>query len=89
MAYGLAGSADHRARLQFSYDRAGNRIRMQTYVQVPTVADRDVETVLQADRWFTFDAMNRQPTPARLVGARWHGEAPGDRNDARAVAGRH
>ena len=56
----LAGSADHRARLQFSYDRAGNRIRMQTYVQVPTVADRDVETVLQADRWFTFDGMNRQ-----------------------------
>jgi len=33
---------------------------MQTYVQGPTVAERVVETVLQADRWFTFDAMNRQ-----------------------------
>ncbi|KQV92819.1 calcium-binding protein [Rhizobacter sp. Root1221] len=52
--------SDGRMSIDLEYDDAGNRTRVRTHVNVPTLADPTVDVPKDSDRYFTYDAMNRQ-----------------------------
>jgi YD repeat-containing protein len=52
--------ADGRVQMTFTYDNANNRTRVQSHVLVDIVGNANFETSFDADRYFRYDAMNRQ-----------------------------
>jgi YD repeat-containing protein len=63
LAYDSMGRLRHvgdgRMSIDIEFDAAGNRKRLRTHAKVPVLVGTG-ETAMDSDRYFTYDAMNRQ-----------------------------
>jgi YD repeat-containing protein len=74
LAYDTQGrliyNGDNRVQMTFAYDKAGNRTHVQIHTAIlyNSLSGVQIEYPYDSDRWYTYDAMNRQTSVDAING---------------------